>query len=64
MYADTDLWIALIKDDDWLSERAEELVDEYEGELQVSLATFIELLLIEDKFGVSAVRRVPRRACR
>jgi predicted nucleic acid-binding protein len=56
VYADTDLWVALIKGDDWLSEHAERLIEEYEGELEVSLATFIELLLIEEKFDVSAER--------
>lgn len=51
MYADTDFWIALMREDDWLAEHAERRLEEYRGELQVSLATFLELFLIEDRFG-------------
>lgn len=51
MYADVDFWIALLKDDDWLAERARRRLDEFSGELEVSLATFIELFLIEERFG-------------
>lgn len=50
MYADLDFWIALLKGDDWLTPRAEELLEEHEGELEVSLATFIELFLVEKRF--------------
>jgi len=49
MYADLDFWLALLKDDDWLGDRAESLLDEYENELEVSLATFLELFLIEER---------------
>lgn len=51
MYADTDFWVALLKDDDWLSEQAEARLEEYRGELDVSLATFIELFLIEERYS-------------
>lgn len=51
MYADTDFWLALLKEDDWLAERAEARLEEHRGELEVSLATFIELFLIEDRFA-------------
>lgn len=50
MYTDTDFWVALLKDDEWLAERAEARLDEYHGDLQVSLATFIELFLIESRY--------------
>lgn len=50
MYADTDFWIALLKGDDWLTERAEELYAEYGDDLDVSLTTFVELFLIEEQF--------------
>ena len=49
MYADLDFWLALLKDDDWLAERAESLFEEHEGDLEVSLATFIELFLVEER---------------
>lgn len=58
MYADLDFWLALLKDDDWLADRAESLLDEYENELEVSLATFIELFLIEARFAFDRERAV------
>ncbi|GAB3021387.1 type II toxin-antitoxin system VapC family toxin [Natronobiforma cellulositropha] len=50
MYADTDFWVALLKDDDWLAERATSLLEEHRGNLEVSVATFIELFLIEERY--------------
>lgn len=58
MYADTDFWLALLKDEDWLSERATALLDEYQGDLTVSLATYIELFLIEERYGFDRDRAV------
>ena len=58
MYADLDFWLALLKDDDWLSDRAESLLDEYESDLEVSLATFIELFLVEERFTFDRERAV------
>ena len=56
MYADLDFWLALLKNDDWLSDRAERLLQEHEGELEVSLATFIELFLVEERFAFDRER--------
>ena len=50
MYADLDFWVALLKGDDWLTERAEELYAEHRDDLEVSLTTFVELFLIEEQF--------------
>ena len=58
MYADLDFWLALLKNDDWLSDRAEGLLREHEGELAVSLATFIELFLVEERFAFDRERAV------
>ena len=58
MYADLDVWLALLKNDDWLSDRAEGLLREHEGELAVSLATFIELFLVEERFAFDRERAV------
>jgi hypothetical protein len=58
MYADLDFWLALLKDDDWLADRAESLLDEHETELEVSLATFIELFLVEEQFTFDRERAV------
>ena len=51
MYADTDFWVALLKDDDWLAERAQEVLEEHGDELKVSLVTFVELFLIEERYS-------------
>ncbi len=58
MYADTDFWLALLKDDDWLGDRAEELLERYEGELEVSLVTFVELFLVEERYSFDRERAV------
>jgi predicted nucleic acid-binding protein len=50
IYADTDFFIALVKDDDWLQERAATIAAENEGEIYTSRATLLELLLISDRF--------------
>ena len=58
MYADLDFWLALLKDDDWLSDRAESLLDEHADDLDVSLATFVELFLVEERFAFDRERAV------
>jgi predicted nucleic acid-binding protein len=58
MYADTDLWVALLKDDDSLAERAEEVLKEHGDELEVSLVTFVELFLIEERYSFERERAV------
>lgn len=50
-YADVDFWLALLKGDDWLADRAETFYEAFDGELEVSLVTFIELYLIEERFA-------------
>ncbi|AGB37034.1 type II toxin-antitoxin system VapC family toxin [Natronococcus occultus] len=50
IYADTDFFIALVKDDDWLQERAATIALENEGEIYTSRATLLELLMISDRF--------------
>ncbi|WP_137289549.1 type II toxin-antitoxin system VapC family toxin [Natronorubrum halophilum] len=50
IYADTDFFIALVKDDDWLQDRAVEIALENEGEIYTSRATLLELLVISDRF--------------
>lgn len=51
MYADADFWVALLKDDDWLAERAEQYLETHRGDLEVSLVTFLELFLIEERYA-------------
>lgn len=50
LYADTDFFIALVKDDDWLQERAATIAAEHDGEIYTSRATLLELLVISDRF--------------
>ncbi|QCC58257.1 PIN domain-containing protein [Natrinema thermotolerans] len=50
IYADIDFFIALVKDDDWLQDRAAEIALENEGEIYTSRATLLELLVISDRF--------------
>lgn len=50
IYADTDFFIALVKDDDWLQERATTIAADHEGEIYTSRATLLELLMISDRF--------------
>ncbi|MDO8553985.1 MAG: PIN domain-containing protein [Candidatus Micrarchaeota archaeon] len=45
-FADTDFILALIKDDDWLKERATTTYDRYKDELWISPHVISELLLI------------------
>lgn len=58
VYADLDFWLALLKNDDWLADRAESLLDKHGDDLEVSLATFIELFLIEERFAFDRERAV------
>jgi len=51
IYADTDFFIALVKDDDWLQDRAATIAAEHEGDIYTSRATLLELLLISDRFA-------------
>jgi predicted nucleic acid-binding protein len=46
MYVETDFVLALIKDDDWLSERAEEIYRENREDLWTSEYTLLELMLV------------------
>lgn len=50
IYADTDFFIALVKDDDWLQERAGAIAMDHEGDIYTSRATLLELLMISDRF--------------
>lgn len=50
IYADTDFFISLVKDDDWLQENVAEIAVENEGRIYTSRATLLELLLISDRF--------------
>lgn len=50
VYADTDFFVALIKEDDWLQENARELFEKHEGDIETSLPTFMELCLLAEDY--------------
>lgn len=50
IYADTNFFVALAKDDDWLQQRAVSVAKENRGEIYTSRATLLELLVISDRF--------------
>lgn len=57
-YADTDFFIALVKDSDWLNDGAETLLVEHGDDLQTSLATFIELFWLCDEYDLNREQAV------
>ena len=48
-YADTDFFLALIKENDWLKEQAIAILKSHKGEIWASAATIVELLFICNK---------------
>lgn len=58
MYAETDFLLALIKEEDWLSEPAEKVYEENENELWTSQYTLVELMLVAYREGWNVLRVV------
>lgn len=58
LYADTDVLLALIKDDDWLADRSEKIYEERGDELWTSHWTLVELMLVAYREGRSALTTV------
>ena len=58
MYAETDFLLALVKDEDWLGERATAVYRDHGEELWTSRLTLVELLLVADREGLDAERVV------
>ena len=50
MYAETDFYLALLKDDDWLKKNALRIYDQYKYEIWTSQMTIQELLLYTNKY--------------
>lgn len=51
-YADTDFFLALMKKDDWLQEKATQIKEENEGKITTSIVTILECLIIGKKYGL------------
>jgi len=62
MYVETDFLLALIKDEDWLGERAESVYREHEADLWTSQLALIELLLVAYRENRDAERVVTNAA--
>ncbi len=56
IYADTDFFAALLKEDDWLKHRAQRLYQRHKGMIWTSPVTLIELLLLADEFKLDPER--------
>ncbi|MFB6158127.1 MAG: type II toxin-antitoxin system VapC family toxin [Candidatus Nanohalobium sp.] len=50
VYVDTDFFVALTKEEDWLQKNALELYEEHRGSIQTSLPTFIELCFLAQDY--------------
>lgn len=55
MYADTDFFLALLKGSDWLKENALRALELYKKDITTSETTFIELMLLSDKYNLDPV---------
>ncbi len=62
MYVETDFVLALVKDDDWLGEAAEDVYREHRESLWTSRFTLVELLLVAYREGLDAERVVTNAA--
>lgn len=56
VYAETDFLIALVKDDDWLGDRAESALDEHE--VVTSPYSYLELLIVRERYEYDYVQLV------
>jgi predicted nucleic acid-binding protein len=56
-YVETDFLLALAKPDDWLQERAEKAVEEYD-DLETSLVAIAEFLAVSDRYEFDRTRAV------
>ena len=55
MYADTDFFMALLKSSDWLKQNALKVLEVYKKNITISEATFIELMLISNKYKLDPI---------
>ncbi len=46
----------LIKEKDWLKERAKKILEKFEGQITTSVVTFIELALLAKRYSLDAVK--------
>ena len=56
IYADMDFFLTLLKEKDWLKEKAKKTLKEYEGQMTMSIVTFIELAFFAKKYDLDVVK--------
>ena len=57
-YADTDFFLALIKEKDWLKSKAERLLEQYRGNIWTSIMTVTEVMLLSEGLKLDPERMV------
>ena len=55
MFADTDFILALVKDSDWLKDKAVKLLKDYNGKINTSVSVMIEVALICRRLKINAI---------
>jgi predicted nucleic acid-binding protein len=55
MYADTDFFLALLKGSDWLKANAVRLLSRYKSEIHTSETTYVELMLLSQKYHLDPI---------
>ena len=58
IYADTDLFLALVKSEDWLRKNAVEIVKKNKGDIVTSVVTVVESLLVCRRHGIDTEEMV------
>jgi predicted nucleic acid-binding protein len=58
IYADTDFFLALLKKDDWLKDRAEDIYRKNKRRIWTSPVTIIEMLLLAEEYKLDPERVV------
>lgn len=56
LYADTDFFLALIKEEDWLKSDAKKVLEEHEGNIWTSITTVLEISLLCKREGIDIER--------
>lgn len=58
MYVETDFILALVKDEDWLSDKASKIYDKHRDELWTSEYTLLELMMVAYRNDKNVLRTV------
>jgi len=51
-YADSDFFLALLKDSDWLKEKAKRIYGKHKGEIHITPFTVVELMIVCAREGI------------